>query len=317
LFAAIGLLLLLSAVGVGTWLLQQRGTSAESVSGTIETDEVRVASRYGGRVEHIFAQEGDMLRPGQIIVELEASELEARRDQAAALLAEWEAGPRREEIEAARHDWESVTAELEFARSEDKRMRELFTQKAVSETDRDRAVSRLHSLERSSAAAKARYDLLIAGTRPEKIAQGRAQLQEIESQLREMKITAPTNCVLEVLQVKVGDVLSPNRDVATLLLTDQLWVRVYVPATWLGWIQLGQKVRVRVDSFPDREFGGIVEQISRNAEFTPRNVQTVADRVRQVFGVKVRLVNEQDALRAGMSADVYFPNAPAPRLDSR
>jgi HlyD family secretion protein len=68
-------------------------------------------------------------------------------------------------------------------------------------------------------------------------------------------------------------------------------------------------VRVRVDSFPEREFSGEVEQIARAAEFTPRNVQTVSDRVKQVFGVKVRLPANSE-LRAGMAADAYFPNTP-------
>jgi HlyD family secretion protein len=71
---------------------------------------------------------------------------------------------------------------------------------------------------------------------------------------------------------------------------------------------VGDPVRVRVDSFPGKDFEGAVEQINRQAEFTPRNVQTVADRIRQVFGVKIRLPNTDDRLRAGMSADVYFPN---------
>jgi hypothetical protein len=52
---------------------------------------------------------------------------------------------------------------------------------------------------------------------------------------------------------------------------------------------------------------GIVEQINRQAEFTPRNVQTVEERIKQVFGVKVRLDNSSNELRAGMSADVKFP----------
>ena len=127
---------------------------------------------------------------------------------------------------------------------------------------------------------------------------------ELDAQLREMRVVAPSNCVLEVLGVRVGDVVAPNREVATLLLTDHLWVRVYVPQRWLGSIQPGQKVRVRTDAFGDRDFTGEVEQIHRAAEFTPRNVQTPAERTRQVFAVKVRLPAEQ--LRAGMSADVYF-----------
>jgi HlyD family secretion protein len=71
---------------------------------------------------------------------------------------------------------------------------------------------------------------------------------------------------------------------------------------------LGENVKVRVDSFPNQDFGGVVEQISRSAEFTPRNVQTVEERIKQMFGVKVRLKNDQDQLRAGMSADVTFPD---------
>ena len=201
-------------------------------------------------------------------------------------------------------------AELDFARAEQKRIEELFRDKSVPESERDRAVTRVASLEKSAAAAKSRYDLLLAGTRAERIAQAEAQLAEIETQIREMDIISPTNAVLEVLQVKVGDVVAPNREVATLLLTNHLWVRVYVPEPWLGLIKLGQKVRVKVDSFPDRDFAGEVEQIARAAEFTPRNVQTVSDRVKQVFGVKIRLPSDTDQLRAGMAADVYFPDTP-------
>jgi multidrug resistance efflux pump len=148
--------------------------------------------------------------------------------------------------------------------------------------------------------------MLREGTRPERLAQARAQLEEIEAQFREMQITAPTDSILEILSVKVGDVLAPNREVATLILPSYLWVRVYVPQPWLGHIKLGDEVRARVDSFRGDEFKGIVEQINRQAEFTPRNVQTVEDRIRQVFGVKIRLENRDDKLRAGMSADVVF-----------
>jgi HlyD family secretion protein len=176
---------------------------ADFVSGTIEVDETRVASRYGGRVQETLAREGDSLTNAQILVRLDAEELKARRAQAVAVLAELKAGPRKEELEAAKNDWQSLVAELEFARAEQKRIEELFEQKTVPESERDRAVARVASLEKSTAAAKSRYDLLLAGTRAERIAQSEAQLAEIETQLREMEITSPTNAVLEVLHVKV------------------------------------------------------------------------------------------------------------------
>ena len=86
---------------------------------------------------------------------------------------------------------------------------------------------------------------------------------------------------------------------ATLLFTNHIWVRVFVPEPWLGHIAVGDTVKVRVDSFPGKDFAGTVEQIAREAEFTPRNVQTVEERVNQVFGVKVRLDNSSNDLRAG------------------
>lgn len=280
-----------------------------SVSGTIETDEVRLASRYGGRVLHLYAAEGDGLTNGQPVAELEATELQANCDRAAAQLAEAEAGPRPEEIAAAKADWEAQVAQFDFARTDAKRAEELFGQKTISATERDQAVSHASALEKSAAAAKARYDLLLAGTRKEEITAARAQLATLDAQLREMHLTAPAPSVLEVLNVKIGDVLAPNQPVATLLLTNHTWVRVYVSETWLGHIAVGQPVKARVDAFPGRDFGGTVEQVARSAEFTPRNVQTVGERVKQVFGIKVRLDPSPD-LRAGMAADVTFPEVP-------
>jgi HlyD family secretion protein len=257
---------------------------SNAVSGTIEVDEVHVASRSGGRVEKIFAWEGDTLKAGDAIVQLEASELQARRSLAAA------------QINTAQHDVEAQAAQLEFLKADAARQQDLLKRNTVSPSEAERATSAAKAQEKSLAAARARVE------------QAKAQLADMDAQIQEMKIVAPTDSILEVLSVKVGDVLPANREVATLILPQRLWVRVYVPEPWLGLIKLNDKVRVRVDSFPGRDFSGAVEQINRKAEFTPRNVQTVEDRIKQVFGVKVQLDNKQDVLRAGMSADIFFPN---------
>jgi HlyD family secretion protein len=269
-------LLLMCATGC------ERRTNA--VSGTIEVDEVHVGPRFAGRVEKIFAQEGDRLEAGQPLVQLAASELRARRELAAA------------QIETAIHDADSQNASLEFLLADTKRQQDLLRRKVVSPNDAEKAASAARSQEKIVAAAQMR------------VVQARAQLADIDAQLAEMQVKAPTESILEVLTVKVGDVLPANREVATLLLPQHLWVRVYVPEPWLGLIKVGDHVRVRVDSFPNKDFDGLVEQINRQAEFTPRNVQTVEDRIRQVFGVKIRLPNGDERLRAGMAADAYFPN---------
>jgi HlyD family secretion protein len=299
-------ILVLAIIAFGCERKNQRPT----VSGTIETDEVRVASRYGGRVQKILIQEGQAVKAGDPLVELDAAELSSRREQAAAQLAEMEAGPRKEEIEAAKHDWEALQAEASQATADARRAEELLAAKTISPTEQEQALTRARTLEKNVAASKSRYDLLLAGTRPERIAHARAQLAEIDAQLKEMKISAPSDSVVEVVSVKVGDVLAANREVATLLLPQHIWVRVYVPEPWLGKIRLGEKVSVRVDSDRTKTYSGKVEQIARQAEFTPRNVQTVGERIKQVFGIKVRLDNKEGELRAGMAADVQFAGVP-------
>lgn len=258
----------------------------QPISGTIEVDEVHVAPRTGGRVVEIYAQEGDSLHPGQALARLVAPEMNARRDLAQA------------QIDTAMRDADAHEAQLAFMRTDAKRQEDLLRSKTVSPSEAERARSAADTEAKSLDAARMR------------IVQMRAQLAEIESELKELQVLAPNDCVLEVLNVKVGDVLGPNQELATLILPQHLWVRVYVPEPWLGRIKLGDAVQARVDSFPGEDFAGTVEQINRQAEFTPRNVQTVEDRIRQVFGVKIRLQNHDDKLRAGMSADVAFPSVP-------
>ena len=205
-----------------------------------------------------------------------------------------------------------MKAQLAFAASDAKRARELQASKVLSSSEAEKTISMADSLTKSTEAARQRYELQREGTRPEKIDQARAQLADYDAQLKEMKIVAPGRSILEVLSVKVGDVVAANHEVATLILSDHLWIRVYVPATWLGNLRLGQAAELRVDGIKDRVFHGVIEQIAREAEYTPRNVQTVEDRVKQVFGVKVRLENPDGVLRAGMSGEVTFPGMETP-----
>lgn len=211
----------------------------DAVSGTIELDEAHVGPRMGGRVEKIFAQEGDQLHAGQPIVQLDAEELKARRDLAAA------------QIDTAQRDADSQEAQLKFLRGDAARQQELLRRHVVSPTDAERADSAARAQEKLVEAAKMR------------VTQARAQLADIDAQLAEMQVSAPADSVLEILSVKIGDVLPANREVATLLLPEHLWVRVYVPEPWLGKIHVGEEVRVRVDSFPHEDFSGTVEQIKR------------------------------------------------------
>src|SRR5947209_16023886 len=116
----------------------------KAVSGTIEVDEAHVGPRAGGRVEKILAWEGDHLHEGQVIVQLDASELHARRDLAAA------------QIDTAVHDADAQEAQLQFLRDEARRLQDLLKRRVVSSSDAERAASSANSQEKNVQAARMR-----------------------------------------------------------------------------------------------------------------------------------------------------------------
>jgi len=87
---------------------------------------------------------------------------------------------------------------------------------------------------------------------------------------------------------------------------NELTITVYVPEDRYGEIHLGQTVDVTVDSFPGETFTATVSNIADQAEFTPRNVQTVSGRSATVYAVKLKVSDPTGKLKIGMPADVVF-----------
>ena len=130
---------LVLALSIFLWSCHSR---KNAVSGTIEVDEAHVGPRSGGRVEKVFAQEGDHLHEGQLIAQLAADELRARRDLAKA------------QIDTAIHDADAQEAQLQFLRDDARRQQDLLKRKVVSPNDAERADSGAKSQEKNVAAAK-------------------------------------------------------------------------------------------------------------------------------------------------------------------
>jgi multidrug resistance efflux pump len=239
-------------------------------------------------------------------------------------------GSRREDIEAARADVErtradAVRAQRNFQRVSDLANAEIFSKQqrddAEAETKMAAAAQRsaeekLSQLEHGFrpeeiASAEAHYhqaqatlEKMVRGNRREDVEFARAQFQDAEAKYRERQVLAPSSASVEILDVRPGDLIVPNTPIATLLERDQIYVRIYIPETRIGEVRVGQKAEIRVDSFPKEVFSAEVEQINQKAEFLPRNVQTSAERVHQVFGVKLRVPDPSGRIRAGMAADV-------------
>ena len=262
-------------------------------------------------------------------------EIAEARATAAQAKAEYEQrinGYRKEDIDAAQADLERAKADEVRAHLDAHRYDALAEKDLVSKQQRDSADAnwkmalaqqqnfqhKLDELKRGYrpeeiAASEARYhqtratlEKLENGNRAEDIAAAKAAFAYDEARFRERQVLAPAAASVEVLDVRPGDLIAPNTPIATLLERDQIYVRIYIPETQIGRIHLGQKAQIRVDSFPNQVFEGAVEQINQQAEFLPRNVQTVEERAHQVFGVKVRIDDSSHRVRAGMAADVIL-----------
>ena len=87
---------------------------------------------------------------------------------------------------------------------------------------------------------------------------------------------------------------------------DELKLTVYISEENYGEVKLGQSVEIQVDSFPGEKFQGVVVYIADQAEFTPRNVQTVEGRKTTVYAIKILVDNPTGELKPGMPTDVIF-----------
>lgn len=138
------------------------------------------------------------------------------------------------------------------------------------------------------------------------LAQAQAALDLVNLQLDRAAVKAPIDGTLIFTNVEVGDMAVAGGTVMTIADLEELELFVYIPETWYGKILLGDKVDIRVDSFPSESFKGEVVRIADQAEFTPRNVQSADGRATTVYAIKIMVPNASLRLKPGMPADVDF-----------
>jgi multidrug resistance efflux pump len=339
----------------------------------VEVQEVRLGSKVGGRVKEVHVLEGDLVGPGDPLVTLDVPELEAQRAQwqaklrsDLAALEKARNGPRPEEIESAaaataaaqarhermkrgfreeevrqaKNDWQSAEADLKLAEENYGRYDRLAQRGSATQSQVDSARADYDRARGRAAAARAHFDLVFKGNRPEDVSeaaalyeqaranlnllkagtrreevagleaqveQTRARLRELEANLAEAVVRAPGKAVIDVISVRKGDLVAPGQAVVRVLKADDLWVKVFIPETELGRVRLGEAAAVTVDSYPGTRFPGRVVQVATQSEFTPRNIQSVDERKHQVFAAKVRVDDPRGVFKSGMAAEVTIP----------
>jgi multidrug efflux pump subunit AcrA (membrane-fusion protein) len=138
------------------------------------------------------------------------------------------------------------------------------------------------------------------------VGQAQANVRLLEAQVGKLEVKAAGEGVILTRNIEPGEYVAPGATALTMGDLRGLTITVYVPEDRYGQIHLGQGASVSVDSLAGERFGGRVQQIADQAEFTPRNVQTVEGRSSTVYAIKLTVTDPQGKLKPGMPADVTF-----------
>lgn len=138
------------------------------------------------------------------------------------------------------------------------------------------------------------------------LAQAEANLSLLDTQIAKLTVSAPMDGVVLTRNVEPGEFVQPGSTVFVLGQLQNLTITVYIPEDRYGKISLGQRAQVTVDSFPGLVFEATVIRIADQAEYTPRNVQTVEGRSSTVYAIKLSVSDPEGKLKIGMPADVTF-----------
>lgn len=289
-------------------------------SGTIESKNITVSSRTAGNIETINFIEGSKVNAGDTIIiidhellEIQLQQAIAGKDAAEAQLNLMLAGARVEDINQAEQNLNQAKINYETAERDKERMQSLYDSRSITKKQYEDAMARYDLMNAQYKAAQGNYDKVKKIFRKEEIDQTRANLSKaiagvdlLKKNIRDSYVTSPINGFLVKTFVDRGESVTPMSSLFKVSDLDVVELVIYVSTLELGYLKLGQKAEVTIDTYKDKIYEGKVTYISPEVEFTPKNIQTKDERTKLVFAVKITIPNEDYDLKPGMPADAII-----------
>lgn len=311
LLSALLLLLLLSGCQ------QERPNQA---LGTLERNRISITSPASETIVQVAAQEGQTLKAGELVLQLDTTSADARvqqrtaeLQQAKAALAELQAGARSETIAAARARVQGATATLTESNQQLKRSESLLAKNMLGQAELDSANARQQAAAATLRQYQDQLDELLNGTRPEQLQQAiaavdaaQARLTIEQKSLADLSIKAPVDATLDILPWRPGDRVSAGTLLVSLLETGTPWVRVYLPQAQLTRLKPGSQVQVQIEGQP-APVTGVIRSIRAQPAFTPYFGLNERDRARLMHLTDIDLGPEAHDLPTGLGAAVLLP----------
>ncbi|WHP29993.1 secretion protein HlyD [Trabulsiella odontotermitis] len=311
-----------AVIGAGTAWYQSRQDQALTLYGNVDIRTVNMSFRVGGRLQALQVDEGDAIKAGQTLGELDRAPYENALMQAKANVSTAQAqydlmmaGYRAEEIAQAAAAVRQAQAAYDYAQNFYQRQQGLWKSRTISANDLENARSSRDQAQASLKSAQDKLSQYRAGNRPQEIAQAKANLEQAQAQLAQSQLdlhdttlVAPSDGTLLTRAVEPGSMLNAGSTVLTLSLTRPVWVRAYVDEKNLNQAQPGRELLLYTDGRPDKPYHGKIGFVSPTAEFTPKTVETPDLRTDLVYRLRIIVTDADDALRQGMPVTVRFPD---------
>jgi HlyD family secretion protein len=282
------------------------------VSGNIEAHESVVSFKtVQSRIIELPFDEGAQVKAGTLLARVDKSDYDQQVVIAQATLDAQmkQLDVAEQNVEATRRTVVSDQADLALKQLEFDRAQTLVTKGAGTVDARDIALT----ADKQSAAALDR-DKALEASADRSVALAIANIETARANLNMAKIvlgyttlTAPFDGVILVRQAELGEVVSPGAAIITLADIDHVWLRAYVNETDIGKIRFGEAATVTTDSYPGKEYQGRISFIAEAAEFTPKSVETHAERVTLVYRIRIDIDNPSHELVPGLPADAKIP----------
>lgn len=267
------------------WQLRQAGdlpAGIASANGRIEATEIDVAAKLGGRVVDITVREGDLVEAGVVVARLDAAESAAQLRQSQA-----EAERARQALAAAQAAVNARISDLAFAEKEYERAQSLAAKGYATHERHDQEQQRLNGATAALDVAKAQ----VAESRAA-VASADASVEHMQSILGDAEIKSPIRGHVQYRLVEPGTVVAAGGRIVTLLDPTDVSMIVFLPARDAGRLVIGDEVRAVLDAAPDYVFPLKVAFVSPEAQFTPKSVETAAEREKLMFRVKLQAPQE-------------------------
>lgn len=291
-------------------------------AGFIDAPVSAVAAQVAGRVESIPVREGDRVKKGQLLAQLDARERQAQLAEAQANLEQARESLKEAEanlkaalptVKGAGADVARTQATLDEAERNFSRTQEMLEGQSATPQQLDSARARLlearaalQSLTATKAATQGRVGALMVAVSNSRAAVNTAEaaVQLAQVQLAQAQVLCPFDGLVVNRNLEEGEWAAPGTPVVTIEDLGQLWVRLDVEETKLGGLRLGQVAQVKVIAVPGRTFRGHVIEVGAEGEFAVnRDVKRGRPDIR-TFRVRVAIDERSEELRPGMTAEV-------------